>query len=338
MIARSVARHMREWNWKKISVTSVTVVVGALVVFIAWYAVRGLVGWNQIDRVDYDTASARGRLGAPGNLGVSDWDLRYDSVLAIGSDERPPDFISEQEDAYADAVIMYLEPTDGEDPLIVSFPRDLLMDNPCTDEETKLDRLLEGCGAEVSGAELVALAIEDFTGITVDHFALFGFEGFIEVIDSLGGVELCVENPVRQSESEQLPAGCSTADGETALWFARSRSLEEQVDGEWRFVEGVSDLDRARRQQEVLFALLGRLKGMRDPGTLVAISEQLSDLVVLSESLSLTEAVGMGWDLRSTPSSRFRRVILPTEATTTPDGDFARRATIEFAELLEDRA
>ena len=110
---------------------------------------------------------------------------------------------------------------------------------------------------------------------------------------------------------------------------------QELVGGEWRFVEGVSDADRIERQQTLMFAMLARLKAMRSPTALTGVAGSLGDTIVLSESLSMGDAVAMAWDLRSVPSSRIRRIVVPTEPVATADGSFALRATVPFRELLE---
>jgi anionic cell wall polymer biosynthesis LytR-Cps2A-Psr (LCP) family protein len=125
------------------------------------------------------------------------------------------------------------------------------------------------------------------------------------------------------------------ADGATALQWVRSRGTQEFVDGEWRFVEGVSDADRAQRQQELMFAMLARLKEMRSPTAVAGIAESLGDTISLDESLSMGEAVTMVWDLRSVPSSQIGRIVVPTEPAVTTDGSFALRATVPFRTLLE---
>lgn len=330
---------MERWTWRRIALIAGAGVLAGAIAFGSWQAIVALNAWNDIERVEFDTNEARERLPvvSPVNdvtppTGVN-WDALYDGVLVIGSDEKPKRF---QEGVFADAVIVYLAPANGADPVLVSFPRDLLIRDPCTGEEAKLDRLLTECGQGITGPEHVALAIEDFTGIGVDHFALLGFEGFVQVVDTVGGIELCVPNSVRETPDRVLPAGCSTADGETALWYVRSRRLQEQVDGEWRFVEGVSDIDRAERQQQFLFSVLGRVREMRSPTTLNSVARELDELIVLSDSLHIPEAVGMAWHLRGTPADRIHQVIVPTEDFVSEDGEYVRRATTEFAELLED--
>ena len=280
-------------------------VVLLAVAFAGWQGARAWWAWRGIERIEFDTAAARSELpfiplqadsGSP-ELAATPTPtfsvVEYDTVLAIGSDERTEEeqeLAAEagrpiQERAYADAILLWLSPTDGGDPALVSLPRDLLVVDPCTGTETKLDRTLAGCGETVSGPELVALAVEDYTGIAIDHYATFDFEAFIDVIDSLGGVEVCVEYALREGTLDLLPAGCSTADGKTALAWVRSRGTQEFVDGEWRFVEGVSDLSRTERQQQLMFAMLAKMKTMRSPTALAGIAESVGDSVVLGESL-----------------------------------------------------
>ncbi len=294
------------------------------------------MAWRGIDRVDLDLVAAREELPDSGSATSPTYArVEYDTVLAIGSDERPDDYLTDQEDAFADALLFWLVPTDGGDPVLVSLPRDLLVVDPCTGEETKLDRTLAGCGSDVSGPELVAIAVEDYTGIAVDHFAMFGFDAFVEVIDAIGGIEICVDYPLREGTVDLLPAGCTVVDGATALRWTRSRTTQEFVGGEWRFVEGTSDLDRTSRHQVLMFAMLTKLKAMRSPATLAGIADSLGGAIILDESLSMSDSVAMAWGLRSVPSSQIRRIVVPTEPAVTADGSFALRATASFLDLLE---
>ena len=84
-----------------------------------------------------------------------------------------------------------------------------------------------------------------------------------------------------------------------------------------------------------MFAMLAKMKTMRSPAALAGIAESVADSVVLSESLSMGDAVAMAWDLRGTPSSSIRRLVVPTESEVTDDGSFALRATVPFRELLD---
>lgn len=320
---------------------SAGVVVLLVVAFAGWNGARAWWSWQHIDRVEFNPIEARGRLPStstsPDSLskpvaGV----VEYETVLAIGSDERPSSDADWHPGTFADAVLFFLVPSDGGRPILATLPRDLMVTDPCTGAITKLNRTLEGCGDEVAGAELVALAVEDFTGIAVDHYAAFGLVAFVDVVDAVGGVRICVEHALRDANKDLLPAGCSVMDGETTLRWIKSRTTQEHVDGEWRLVEGVSDATRGERQQLLMIGLLGRLRDMRSPSDLALTVERLGDAVVLDESLSLSEAIAMVWDLRSVSAGEIRRVVVPTEPVVLDDGSFAVRALTSFSALIEE--
>jgi LCP family protein required for cell wall assembly len=323
-------------------VTKILIAVASVValglLFAGWQGVRALNAWNSIERVEFDLETARAELPDPVVVTEEETSpaptvavVEYDTVLVIGSDEH--DSVT-QDRAFADAVMLYLLPDDGSGPLIVSLPRDLVVVDPCTGVETKLDRTLAGCGDTISGEELVALTVEDFTGVGVDNFASFQYEAFISAVDSVGGVMICVPNTLREGTKELLPAGCSEVDGATALLWIRSRQTQEFVGDAWQFSEDIGDVARVQRQQTLIFALLDRLKTIRSPTDLAGMAEDLGSTIVLDETLGLAEAVSMVWDLRSVSGSSIRTLTIPTEPTTLPDGSFAVRATVTFAELI----
>ncbi len=175
-------------------------------------------------------AEAAGRLigddfTVPEGIGRPLPDEMFASYLFIGSDASG---------RRADVLIYLIEPTDGSDPMVVSIPRDLYFELPCTEELGRINSTLNGCGDEVNGPTLVALAVERFTGIAVDHFGSVDFEGFEQLVDSFGGIELCFDRPTRDIKSKlDVRQGCHTADGAEALAFVRSRRPEELIDGAW---------------------------------------------------------------------------------------------------------
>jgi LCP family protein required for cell wall assembly len=99
------------------------------------------------------------------------------------------------------------------------------------------------------GPERLAATVTEALGIPIHHYVEVDFFGFKEIIDAVGGVDLCVEYVTRDTRSGlDLEPGCQTLDGTMALAFARSRYYEEFRDGQWR-VDGSADLGRIRRQQ-----------------------------------------------------------------------------------------
>ena len=121
----------------------------------------------------------------------------YETLLVIGSDEIA---------GAADVILYLVRPTNGADPFMVSLPRDLYVDNPCTGGNSRINALIKGCASQdINGPSLLSYQVGVITGIEVDHFAMFDFDGFEAIVDSIGGVEICLEYPVRGREGGARP-------------------------------------------------------------------------------------------------------------------------------------
>jgi LCP family protein required for cell wall assembly len=133
-----------------------------------------------------------------------------------------------------------------------------------------------------AGRKNLIATITALTGLHIDHYAEINLYGFSEITNAVGGVPVCLNNPVHDSYSgANFPAGPQTLVGVDALKFVRQR----------HGLEG-GDLDRVRRQQAFLAGLANRMFSagtLADPG-------KVSDLVA-----ALTKAVVLdtGWDLVS---------------------------------------
>ena len=110
------------------------------------------------------------------------------------------------------------------------------------------------------GAQLQVETIEDFLGIDVNHVVILDFEGFADFIDSLGGVQVALREPVKSLISGgasnggvtlKLERGENELDGQQALALARTReNLKDPSEG---------DPERAQRQQLILAGIQDRL-------------------------------------------------------------------------------
>jgi LCP family protein required for cell wall assembly len=107
------------------------------------------------------------------------------------------------------------------------------------------------------GAELQIQTVEDFLGIDINHVAIVDFNGFSDLIDSVGGVEVKLENKVCNTISGgafkiELGPGEETLNGEKALALARTRT---STCGDTT----IDDTDRARFQQLIIQGMKERL-------------------------------------------------------------------------------
>lgn len=99
----------------------------------------------------------------------------------------------------------------------------------------------------IGGSALLVQTVEKATGIHIDHFAEIGFGGFVGVVDAVGGVHLCVKDPINDVKAGlNLKAGCQDLDGTQALGYVRTR----------KFANG--DLERIKHQREFFAALIDK--------------------------------------------------------------------------------
>jgi LCP family protein required for cell wall assembly len=195
------------------------------------------------------------------------------TFLLIGSDKRTG--ASFRTDTM---VVAILRPKDNQVSLI-SIPRDLWVYIPGWEmqrintayEQGELDGYAGG------GAGLLKDTIEYNLGLHIDHTAMVDFDGFRQIVDTLGGIDVPVAcaytdwrliDPSFDPNNENnwylytTPTGVLHMDGDLALWYARSRSKS-------------NDFDRGRRQQEVIRAIFARAMST---GTLAKIPQLYSDL------------------------------------------------------------
>jgi LCP family protein required for cell wall assembly len=334
-------------------------ILAAAAVSLAWTTGGLWHAWRAIDRVEFDTASAREALDIPPKTSptpaadpdgtpsppptdipesptttsfpVSPEPSPLRTFLVIGSDSETG--IGGRR---ADVIVVVLLPGDGTPPVMVSIPRDLYVANPCTDHLGRINATLNGCGPSATGPELLAIAVEDFTGLAIDHYVEFSFEGFRAIIDRVGGIEVCLDHPVRDPGYPQLfPAGCTIANGQQMLAWVRSRHTQELIDGSWRTVPGVNDLHRNRRQRELLIDMLLELKQLRSITDLTALAEDLAGAFTLDEGLSLGTAIGIAWDLRGLDVAAIIQPEIPVGDHTTPGSAMVLVPLATFAEVLE---
>ncbi len=252
-------------------------------------------------------------------------DELFEAYLLVGTDASG--FL-------ADTIILALQPDDGTPPIMVSLPRDLFVWNLCEDGFTRLNSGLGGCEG-ASGFELLAIMVEDYTGIPIDHLARVNFAGFARMVDVMGGVTVCVDRPTRDLKSHLSldKAGCRRANGEVALAWVRSRHPEELIGGEWRPVSG-SDFTRQAHQQDVLFQLAGKAATFSSPATLVDRLSAVSSSVKVDSSWSFVDAVVSAWRYRGITRDEVLRFSIEATDYRTSYGAQVLLPAVPFREQL----
>jgi LCP family protein required for cell wall assembly len=270
----------RRWTRVLVAVTASLSLVVVLV------GVAGAVNWFHLRTVGVDQGSftPTNPSGPPETDKCSDRPCNY---LLLGSDSRaglPPD---EQRQFGTNADIgganradtIMLVHTDPalEKAIVVSFPRDLWVQIADGHGHDKINAAFEG-GVSGGGPQVMADTVSRLTGLPIDHYLYIDLAGFQNVVETLGGVTLCIpsnqvntpgilyqhtasggEQPIEYTEVghvadpnsglDVLP-GCQRLNGFQALAYVRTRSLP---------CDTIPDFARISRQQQFLRALINQM-------------------------------------------------------------------------------
>jgi LCP family protein required for cell wall assembly len=175
---------------------------------------------------------------------------------------------------------------------MISVPRDLYVKINDTCGTNKIN-YAHACGEQnksLGGGPAVAMStISKVLDIPIHYYVRVNFTGFKDVVDAVGGVDINVEKDLYDpyypaddglgNKALNIKAGMQHMNGATALRYARSR-------------ETTSDFDRARRQQQVLVAIKGKLMStdtFLNPSKIISISTALGNNVKTDFDLSYAQ-------------------------------------------------
>jgi LCP family protein required for cell wall assembly len=214
------------------------------------------------------------------------------TVLLMGSDQRTGEGnggFGDFEGARSDTTMLVHLYGDRQSAVVVSIPRDTVLDLPaCKGRdgerlEPVRDRFNQAF--DRGGPGCTVKAVEQMTGLTVDHFVVLDFNGFKQTIDALGGVEVCLTRPLQDWRSGiDLPAGRSRVSGEDALAFVRVR--HNIGDG--------SDISRINRQQLFVSSLVQEVTGsglLTDPVRLWRVLDGASSSIATDPAMADTRGL-----------------------------------------------
>lgn len=259
-------------------------------------------------------------------------DEKFISYLIIGSDERSLASSASRGTASgsrADVIMMVLIDQNS-NPSLISIPRDLLVKDPCTKNIQRINASYEKneCGSSEENLSAVLLNI---TGLKVSHFVKFNFEGFEEIIDSFGGVEVCVNETQREGFSFEIQKGCNILSGEIALNWVVSRNTEV-LDGEkivdengndiseWKPMSGVSDLTRVKKQQAIIISLMKAIREFESLNSFFKFVNALENAFIIDRNISVIQASELVWSFRNIDYDNINKLTVPTYNYTTEAG------------------
>ena len=261
-----------------------TVVAGALAVLLVSGASLAAITAQQLTSsvtsvaLDNETAAPKEISAIPGGA----------NILLIGSDQRDPGSAVDAgvvDGVRNDVNILVHLSEDQTQLTAVSFPRDLMIDRPaCTGDDGAARpassyqqfNTLYGDG----GISCTVAAVESMTGLGVYYAGMITFDGVIEMSNALGGVDVCVTQRIRDTDTGlDLSAGTHSLQGKDALEFLRTR----------HGVGDGSDLARISSQQVFLSSMMRTIISggtLGSPTTLYKLASAALGNMTLSSSLS----------------------------------------------------
>jgi LCP family protein required for cell wall assembly/PAS domain S-box-containing protein len=202
------------------------------------------------------------------------------NIVVLGSDQRP-----DWTEWHTDAVHIVSVQREQGVVSVLSIPRDLYVYIPGVDKMSRInfaDYWGEAYGYEGGGPALVRDTLMYNLGIRADHFVRTNFDGLIGIVDTMGGIDIPVHCGISDhwpypDENGEYPIlemepGVQHMDGETALWYSRSRMT-------------TSTFSREGRQQQVLQALWHEIRAEITLAHIPDLWEQGREMVVTDMTL-----------------------------------------------------
>ena len=225
---RRNSRRIRWWMW------SLPVMVVALALGFELFAgplsLMTLTQASQPDPLEVDASPSNWVERMFGEDEITDGPL---NVLVLGVDTRPDD---EEMGSRTDTIMLVQVVPKRGNVKLLSIPRDLYVEV----EPGEKDRI--NAAYNYGGIDETIAAVENYSGLPIDHYATIDFEGFEKVIDAMGGVRVDVGEG-QFPEKFRMGEDIQRLNGHKALIYARYRGTPG------------ADLDRMQRQRELVAAL-----------------------------------------------------------------------------------
>lgn len=274
---------------------------GLLLVLVVLLAYAGFIvyapyhAWSTVARVNTTPTGARGATPAAGHV-----------YLLVGSDSRAGLTAAQRKKLgtgtvagqRTDSIILVYVPSGGGKSALISIPRDSYVPIP-GHGSNKIN-----AAYSFGGAPLLVRTVEQATDLRIDGYVEVGFGGFVGVVDSLGGVRICVPFAMNDHEAHiNLAKGCQQLDGPTALGYVRARYSDPR-----------GDIGRAARQRQFLGAIMAKVA---TPATVLVptrwwdVTHSVAGGLTVGEDTSLMDAYRVAQALRGVSKDETLSLVVP---------------------------
>ena len=217
--------------------------------------------------------------------------LGSDSRAALTEEERRELSTGDAEGERMESIALVRLDPDADTVRMLNIPRDTLITR-CDGSRGRINAAYAIGARDGTGAlSCVVQTITAWSDLTIDHVAKIDFRGFVDVVDTIDGVTMHLDEPLRDERANlDLPAGCNRLDGAEALAFARARHIDD-------------DFGRQARQQRLVEELRREIAAMGlldDPVQLVRTAEATARHLELDDGLTLNRIQQLAREHRET--------------------------------------
>lgn len=312
-VAAPAAPPRRRWVSRH---KTLSALIGLLVLVLVMLS--GLVAWlwmldgklDNIQRFELDLGNDRPPATATGGggqgadfllIGVDDGhEVDLQDMLSSGT-WRPGVFRS-------DTIMVAHRSDDGSRVQVVSLPRDSYVDIPGVGWN-KINAAFS-----FGGPDLLGRTVERLTGIRIDHVVVVDFQGFADITETVGGVEVYVPDDVVDPRSGETTwqRGWARVEGDRALQYVRTR---------YGLPRG--DFDRIQRQQNLLRAVVrgvGDTSVLTNPFKLTGLVDEVTSHLAVDSGLTNDALRSLAWSMRGVRPGDLDFATAPNSGSAMVDG------------------
>ncbi|MEY9988480.1 LCP family protein required for cell wall assembly [Streptomyces sp. V4I8] len=241
------------------------------------------------------------------------------NILVVGSDSRMganAKYGHGLESMQSDTLMLVHIAANREWATLVSLPRDSYVEIPACDRgdgtqstphHFKINEAFSigGADGDIGGAVACTIkTVERNSGLHIDHFVVVDFQGFKGMVSALGGIEVCLSEPIHDAGAQlDLDTGCQTVKDEEALGYVRAR---------YSLGDG-SDTGRIGRQQEFMDALLRQARQkLTTPSALYGFLDSATKSLTMDRKLAEVQSLyDLALSFNSIPRDRITFLTVP---------------------------
>lgn len=238
------------------------------------------------------------------------------NLLVVGVDERTDDL------GRSDTMLFFSLPADGGNPFMLSVPRDTMIWDSEAQDYNRINSVYP-----TDGIEATVSTVQNLLGVPIDGYVKINIEGFVKLVDILGGVTVTVDEAMDYDDPYQdlhihLQPGETLMNGQTAMEYVRFRA------------DGAGDIGRIARQQKFIKAAVSQALSVNKITKLPSLIRQ--GFSMMETNLSLKQLLTVANTVITKGISNFETATLPGDGLYYGDMAVYMLRLDEMYEMLAD--